>query len=172
MAEPREVLISMRAEVGYGFDAIKRALWRMQSNIQITKVSAIYKVAHKHSSQTLPFFSFVVRAKTQLAAEVLSKFLMQIEAGSHVDGMSSPLKIKMLVYGFNVLATQTLCLPEPELHLRPDLLSAAVEVWPEYRHPVLGQLLSAMATAQDDSDFQIEYHSLGISLLDFSATGV
>jgi 7,8-dihydro-6-hydroxymethylpterin-pyrophosphokinase len=62
------------------------------------------------------------------------------------------------------LKTPELTLPQPELHLRPEELVPASEVWGSYHHPILKRTLADVALGLTDKTWG-DFYCQGPELL-------
>jgi 2-amino-4-hydroxy-6-hydroxymethyldihydropteridine diphosphokinase len=92
-----------------------------------------------------PFLNGVLVARTDLDPEEVLRRLHAIEArlGRDRDRETArwrPRAIDLDLVAFDsvVLDTPTLRLPHPEMHKRRFVLAPMAEVWPDWRHPLLG----------------------------------
>ncbi len=56
------------------------------------------------------------------------------------------LDLDVIAFGGLVLSTPTLTLPHPRMHERPFVLEPAMEVAPDWVHPLLGHTISELVT--------------------------
>ncbi len=96
------------------------------------------------------FLNGVLVARTALAPDEVLRRLHAIEARLGRDRSREverwrprAVDLDLVALGDAVLDTPSLRLPHPEMHRRRFVLQPMVEVWPDWRHPVLG------ATAAD-----------------------
>lgn len=98
------------------------------------------------------YINYGIMITTQLAPENLLRKLLEIEhnisplphrtaAGEYADRMIDIDLIAMdTAEGSIVIDTPTLTLPHPKMHLRQFVIIPLLELCPEWRHPVYGQL--------------------------------
>jgi 2-amino-4-hydroxy-6-hydroxymethyldihydropteridine diphosphokinase len=106
-----------------------------------------------------PFLNGVLVASTPLPpAEILQR-LHAIEARLGRDRSRETARWRPRLIDLDLIAVDdlvqddaSLVLPHPEMHRRDFVLAPLCEVWPDWRHPLLGrsarQLLDALSTAQ------------------------
>lgn len=97
-----------------------------------------------------PYLNGVVLVETDLAPLALLSVLQGIEAELGRDRdreemrwQPRPLDLDIIALGERTLALPGLSVPHPRMHERDFVLRPLVELWPDWRHPVL------QATARD-----------------------
>ena len=104
-----------------------------------------------------PFLNGVLVARTDLEPDEILRRLHAIEARLGRDRSRETARwrpraidLDLLALDDRVLDTPTLRLPHPEMHKRRFVLAPMAEVWPDWRHPLIGRsaadLLARLAT--------------------------
>jgi 2-amino-4-hydroxy-6-hydroxymethyldihydropteridine diphosphokinase len=93
-----------------------------------------------------PFLNGVVRLRMALGPAALLDALQAIERTlgrdrTREDKPWQPrlIDLDLIAQGGTVLETPGLRLPHPEMHRRAFVLRPMLEVWPDWRHPILGK---------------------------------
>ncbi len=95
------------------------------------------------------FTNAVILAETSIPPLALLDLLKQTERsfGRRPNRRWGPrvLDLDLLVYGVERMSSRRLTLPHPGLAVRPFVLWPACELWPDWRHPMLGLSLRQLA---------------------------
>jgi len=154
------------------------ALNEIAAKFHIDKVSSVYKVSRKAESlgglrdikkeESLDGLSLVVKIAADTSAQSTLNRLSDIERKLQKEVLSKSVSLNLLDYDQQVVMLPTLSLPHPEFHLRPEEVVSAVELWPDYIHPVLNQTLLELSRKFVDQSWG-EFFTQGSKLLE-SAT--
>lgn len=138
---------------GNVLDAVERL--RKLPGASLEAVSSLYRTAPIDSSGD-DYINAVVRLSTDLPAQALLEALFDIEQahGRERPYFNAPrtLDLDLLLYGDEQIATATLTVPHPRMHLRAFVLMPLLELAP---HVVLPGLGSAADFAPSVSDQRI-----------------
>lgn len=157
---------------------LRKALNFMKS-VQWTKASSIYRVSlDEEGSNSIHDLRTHIQSQAlvcvvagstlvPLVSLVAEMRQAEVEAGA-IEGRAV-INIRLLLYGTETLMNPKVTIPEPELHLRPEMLWPAAEVAPDWMHPVLGQDLQSLVNG---SRFRAwgSFVEQGKSVLDFSGS--
>jgi deoxyguanosine kinase len=157
------VLISVKATMSQGVRPLKDSLKQIQGAFVILKSSSVYKVNEFEMGEG---FVIVVKAQTELTPQESSRELARVERWLQSDVLKKAVSISLLSYDDETHVTPELSLPNPEMHMRPEEVVPAAEVWPDYRHPVLNETLAELAQRHAKNQWG-EFFSQGQPLLDF-----
>jgi 2-amino-4-hydroxy-6-hydroxymethyldihydropteridine diphosphokinase len=118
------------------------------AGLQVTGQSRLISSAPLGPKQPR-FANAVIRAETSLPPLQLLGLLKQTERsfGRKPNRRWGPrvLDLDLLVYGDKQRSSRRLTLPHPGLAVRPFVLWPACELWPDWRHPMLGLSLRQLA---------------------------
>lgn len=169
-------LISVTAYTSDGLKLLKEAVSKLRDKVEIATISSVYKVRGEalltpqiHDLRSIRAFEGLcaaVEAQTSLTPLELLKFLQEIEVHLRKEQLHRNISLNLLLYEDQTYMTQSLTLPYPDLHLRPELLIPGAEVWGEAAHPVLGKSLTELARLHQNKEWG-EFFAQGQSLLDF-----
>lgn len=107
--------------------------------------------------QSQPFYNACLLLETHLPPQNLLDCMQNIEKelGRQPKTRSGyedrPLDLDLLFYGDLSIASPSLAVPHPQLHLRNFVLQPLVAIAPEYRHPVLQQSLETLLQESPDT---------------------
>lgn len=114
----------------------------------IVEQSALYETAAWGLEEQDAFLNQALALETALGAESLLKKLLQVEAalGRVRDVKYGPrtIDIDILFYNDDVLQTEGLTLPHPQLQNRRFVLVPMAEIAPALRHPVVDKTISQL----------------------------
>ncbi len=175
--EEHKCLISVMVFSRDGEKILKEICKQFKSDFDLIKCSDVYLVKGKHSkSETLHDIvtedsyiglSMSFAARTVLEPELALKFLENIELLFKNPAQKRTVSLNLLAFDDNTKMTPRLVLPHPSLHLQPELLVPAADVWPEYYHPVLKQSLIGLLKGVQTVGWG-EFYAPAKSVLDFS----
>lgn len=169
-------LFSIKAVSSDGRKLLRTMLKRLQKKIQIESLSSVYKMKSMSDMTVKAIHDIrrpldtegmilVGKASTLLSTPELAKFLKETERA--IDGApQQQVFLEILLYENETRMSPDLTLPHPELHLRPELLNPAAEVWGDYIHPVLKRPLAELTKRHLGREWG-EFCLQGKSLLDF-----
>lgn len=150
--EPRDAVVALGANLGPREATLDQALALLKR-----EVGALVARSRWHETPALlhpdddakwhpPFLNGVVRLRCHLEPLALLDALQAIERrlGRDRDREDKPwqprlIDLDLIALGGTVLETPGLRLPHPEMHRRAFVLRPMLEVWPDWRHPVLGR---------------------------------
>lgn len=145
-AQPQRAYIALGANLGDPATTVKQALARLASTpgIVVTARSSLYRTAPLSAIEQNDFINAVAAVATTLAPHALLAALLAIESDfgrvrQQKDGPRS-LDLDLLLYGDQVIATPTLTLPHPRLHLRAFVLVPLAEIAPDLALPGRGKI--------------------------------
>jgi len=133
------------AHLAAGISALRRT-----PDTDVIGVSGIYETDPIGPPPQRPYLNAVVRVATGLRPEVLLAHLHAIESerGRRRTGERDrprTLDLDLLLFGEERIDRPDLVVPHPRLHERAFVLEPLREVAPDWRHPVLGAEIEALA---------------------------
>ena len=103
-----------------------------------------------------PYLNAVVAIETSLSPEALLSLCQSIEEAGRrqrvVHWGPRTIDLDIVDYGGIVRETESLRLPHPEIARRAFVLVPLAEIAPEWRHPVTGESVAALARNLADSE--------------------
>ena len=112
----------------------------LQLGLKILKVSSLYESqAVGYESDNL-FLNAVIKIQTELDAEEVLNFLMQIEVEmgrvrQELGYADRPMDLDILAVEEEIIHTEILQVPHPRMHERAFVLIPFQEVWSDWKHP-------------------------------------
>jgi 2-amino-4-hydroxy-6-hydroxymethyldihydropteridine diphosphokinase len=101
-----------------------------------------------------PFLNGAVLVRTALAPDRLLDRLQAIERRLGRDRAAEPKRWQPRIVDLDLIAledqvidAQHLKVPHPEMHERDFVLAPMLEVWPDWRHPLLGKTVGELLAA-------------------------
>ena len=177
MNETHVALISIKSFSNDGISLLKKVTQDLSQRMDFNRLSSVYKIEgetrspqHVHDLKKVSSFdglSVVAMVETTADAKSLIEDLVAVQARHESLGEHRSVSLNLLSYDDRTIMMADLTLPYPEFHLKPELLFPAVEIWPEYIHPVLNETLKNLTKRFANLRWG-EFHSQGKSLLDFS----
>lgn len=131
-------------------DAVERL--RKLQGAHVEAVSSLYRTAPIDSSGD-DYINAVARVSTDLPAQALLEALFDIEQahGRERPYFNAPrtLDLDLLLYGDEQIATATLTVPHPRMHLRAFVLMPLLELAPHVVLPGLGRAADFTPSVSD-----------------------
>ncbi len=134
-----------------------RALARLSEAGRVTAVSDIVESEAWGYTSALPFHNAVARLESDMGAQALLTFLKDLERelgrrGKTKTGYEDrPIDLDILLWGQNVVETDTLTIPHPRMHLRRFTLAPLAQIAPDEVHPTLRKTISQLLLECEDT---------------------
>lgn len=173
----RSAVIVVRSYSDEGQSFLKQIMRRLNGILKVDAVSSIYKVqcefersSHPHDLRAVQIFEglvVAVRGVFSAAAIDLKRRLDQAQSALESQSTHCSVSFRVVLFGDETLMLGDLTLPDPELHLRADLVIPAAEVAGPWIHPVFKTSVKQLAQKCAVRPWG-EFVGQGQSLLDFS----
>lgn len=145
-----------RAFIGVGSninpeDNVRRALRRLAREVRVVGVSTVYRTQALDRPEQPRFYNCAVEIETHLPpAELKQSVLRRIEdelGRVRTGDKSAPrtMDLDLLLHGNEVVATEDLVVPDPDIARRPFLAIALHELAPDLILPGSGQAIKGIA---------------------------
>jgi 2-amino-4-hydroxy-6-hydroxymethyldihydropteridine diphosphokinase len=177
MIKSATILISLKTFSSKGTGSMRKTLSELSEAFNIEKVSSVYKVDRPAESlvglrdirkeERLDGYAMVLRANTKLSPKAVLEKLLNIETQLQQEVLKRTVSLNLLIFENEIIMLPGLSVPHPEMHLRPEEIVPAVEVWGEFVHPVLKETLSDLSRRFVTQEWG-EFFEQGTPLLDFS----
>ncbi|THV59346.1 2-amino-4-hydroxy-6-hydroxymethyldihydropteridine diphosphokinase [Flagellimonas alvinocaridis] len=142
MGQSQLVYLSLGSNLGNRYVTLQKALFSIQKNVgDIHAVSSVYENP-AFGFKGNDFLNICISVETELAPLILLSSLLQIEKDfgrnrSESEGYSSrTLDIDIIYYGNEVLNTEALVVPHPNMQNRNFVLKPLADIAPQLYHPV------------------------------------
>lgn len=160
-----KILILIQTHINSQTEALGEAFAFLKEKFEEVKTSSVYLAynhpgIHKNPTGQLVF---AATALTEQGAPEVQSILDRL-----AEENTKALEVFLLAYDDETRLSPQLTLPHNELHLRPQWLLPAAEIWGEYPHPVLGKPLHELAGAQDWGPWG-QFYAQGEMLKEFSS---
>ncbi len=156
---------SIRAYIGLGSNLgdrkrfIEDALRMLGQtpDIEVVTATGLVQTQPLANAEQAGYLNAVAELRTVLSAERLHQRLLEIEntLGRFRDEKwaSRTIDIDLLLYGDEIIDSDTLIIPHPQMHLRSFVLKGLCEFNPQLAHPVLGETVEVLAKRLNGGDF-------------------
>jgi len=151
------VFISLGGNLGNTLEIFKNSSLEIEKKIgRITTFSKIYQTAAWGKTDQADFLNQVISLETDLGPEKIMSELLEIELffGRRRDLIWGPriLDLDILFIGNQMIHSENLDIPHPQIAHRRFVLIPMVEIAPHFMHPVLQQTMSELL--EETSDLQ------------------
>ena len=133
---------------------LQAAVIGLAKELVITAVSPLYQTAPWGVTDQPDFINMCLAAETALSPIELLNFIkdLEVEIGRLPSKRWGPrlIDIDLLFYANQILETENLKIPHPELAERAFVLCPLADIAPNFVHPVLRQTIAALAAKVGD----------------------
>jgi 2-amino-4-hydroxy-6-hydroxymethyldihydropteridine diphosphokinase len=157
----RIAYIGLGSNLGDRENTIRRALELLSEaeHIEVTRVSDLIETAPLGQLKQPKFINGVAEVKTTLSAEELYEKLVEIETllGRERQGKwtSRTIDLDLLLFGADIIDSQHLIVPHPQMHLRSFVLKGLCQLNPELQHPLIKVSMKELAARLNGLDFML-----------------
>jgi 2-amino-4-hydroxy-6-hydroxymethyldihydropteridine diphosphokinase len=148
------IYLGLGTNLGNRAANLQAAVVRLAENLSVTAVSPIYETAPWGITDQPDFLNMCLTAQTDLPPHELLKLLKNLEKEiGRVPGERwGPrlIDIDLLFYANQIIDTEKLMIPHPELPERAFVLRPLADVAADFVHPVLGESIAVLADRLDD----------------------
>ncbi len=148
------IYLGLGTNIGNRTANLQAALTGLAGNLHVTAVSPIYETAPWGITDQPDFLNMCLTAETDLSPHELLALLKSLEKEiGRVPGERwGPrlIDIDLLFYANQIIDTEKLKLPHPELPERAFVLCPLADIAPDFVHPVLGETIAVLAAKLDD----------------------
>lgn len=155
MAEKHRYFLLLGSNVGDRMNELKTARELISHSIGTPDmVSAVYETAAWGRTDQQPFLNQVVSGMTGLEATAVMQAALAAERsrGRVRDEKWAPrtIDIDLLFFDDQQISTPALTVPHPMIHLRRFTLVPLCEIFPDFRHPIIGRTIRELLEGLDD----------------------
>jgi len=153
--------IGLGSNLGDRKDFIGKSLQLLRETPDVTVelVSAIVETKPLSDANQPMYLNCVAEIQTSLSATKLHEQLIHIEdsLGRQRDKKwsSRTIDLDLLLFGDEVIKSNTLTVPHSQMHLRSFVLSGLCELNPKLKHPVLNETVGTLASRLNGGDFAL-----------------
>jgi 2-amino-4-hydroxy-6-hydroxymethyldihydropteridine diphosphokinase len=154
--------IGLGGNLGDRKNYIDKALQSLREtpDIAVERVSTIVETKPLSNAGQPTYLNCAAEIKTSLSAEKFFHRLVLIEnaLGRKRDGKwaSRTIDLDLLLFGDEVIKSDTLTVPHSQMHLRSFVLAGLRELNPKMKHPVLNETVDTLAGRLNGGDFALK----------------
>ena len=140
------IYLGLGSNLGDREGNIKQALVMLAPDIVVGKISKFYDTEPMYNTEQPEFLNGAVEATTELSAEKVLQKIQSIEKemGEHEHNQPRVIDIDVLFYGNEIVQTNELTIPHPNIAERRFVLEPLAEIVPDFVHPVLGVTIAEL----------------------------
>lgn len=159
MAKVTFVYIGLGSNLGNRKDFIGKALVMLKEipKASLMRTSTLIETEPLGNAKQHKFLNTVAEVSTTLTAAQLHRKLIQIEAflGRERGPKWAPrtIDLDILLFGDQIINTQDLTIPHPQMHLRSFVLSGMSELCFPLIHPVLNETMEELESRLNGADY-------------------
>ena len=143
MATTNTVYLSLGSNLGNRLAQLQRAIFMLGSQLgPVKKISSVYE-SKAWGFEGEDFLNICISIDTQVPADTILKRLLEIESSmgrkrrEESGYVSRHIDIDILYYGQEIVNTDQLIIPHPQLHKRRFVLKPLADIAPQFYHPQL-----------------------------------
>jgi 2-amino-4-hydroxy-6-hydroxymethyldihydropteridine diphosphokinase len=161
MTEQVTAYIGLGSNLGDRAGSIRKALARLgdSGRVEVTRVSDLKETSPLGEMAQPKYLNGVAEVRTALTPDELLQALKATEAalgrGPHGKWEPRPIDLDLLLFGGQVIDTNELVVPHPQMHLRTFVLHGLSRIDPQIVHPLLGETVGELARRLGGGDFVI-----------------
>lgn len=155
-------VIALGSNLGDRQAFLQQALEAIATNVgSIEKQSSVYQtpplvMPNYQGPEVADYLNMAIVVRTELSASQLLVALHQIEKqlgrnrkAEQQRWLSRVIDLDIIFYGDQVIETQTLKIPHPEMHKRDFVLKPMMEIAANWHHPLFAKTVSQLFTCLD-----------------------
>ena len=153
--------IGLGSNLGDRKDFIGKSLQLLREtpDVSVERVSVIVETKPLSDANQPMYLNCAAEIKTSLSAEKLFHRLVLIEntLGRKRDGKwaSRTIDLDLLLFGNEVIKSDTLTVPHSQMHLRSFVLTGLRQLNPKLEHSVLNETVDTLASRLNSGDFAL-----------------
>lgn len=143
-------LIGIESGVLRGMEILRKSIGIISENTEISGISSVTRsVSLKYQDGYEDCYNVVLKISCSEAPDELIKRLMHLEQFFLREYHSKNFRAVLLAYSDVIHLVPHLVLPHPQLVQDKSFLIGAIEVWPQYLHPILEKPLTMLSSEED-----------------------
>lgn len=160
-AATHKILLIFQTQINAQAEELKAALKEVRQTYRLERLSSVYLAYSPTSKPTNPSGRLSVAA-TFLVEENPIQVQRRLSAGLSQNPHSA--EITLALFDDETIMSPDLTVPHPELHVRPDWLIPASEIWGDYPHPILNRSLQDISADAEWTGWG-QFYTQGSALL-------
>jgi len=158
------VYLGLGCNLGNRMESLKSAIRKLGQLGEVSTRSKIYESPAWGYEDDRSYLNMCCAVSTELSIEAIHNATLEIEVAlgreTSKRKQGEPYRPRMididiLFFNEEVIKTDALIIPHPQLHLRNFVLRPLVDIAPDFRHPSLGvSMLELLRKSEDQSELQ------------------
>jgi len=132
---------------------------RETPDVSVERVSTVVETKPLGDAEQLKYLNCVAEIRTSLTAAKLHQQIIRIENSlgrqRGEKWASRTIDLDLLLFGNEVINSDTLTIPHSQVHLRSFVLAGLCELNPKLLHPVLNETINTLAGRLNGCDFAL-----------------
>lgn len=149
----KNILVGIKVDLFYGTKQLNSLVKRVSEKFTLLGISSIFKVVMKDSSMSYLYCALKLDSEIQSEAQILNE-LNSLYVEKNQIAKARALEIVLLAVDEVVRLTPSLTLPHPDLVGDPAFARCALEVWPDYFHPIMKEQIKYINVQSPDISFE------------------
>lgn len=155
----KTVYLGLGCNLGNRLESLEKAILKLEKLGEITAKSKIYESPGWGYDDDRAYLNLCCAIKTKLSSAEFHRLTLEIEVAlgreTSKRKQGEPFRprvidVDILFYGEEVIKTDALTIPHPQLHLRNFVLQPMVDIAPEFKHPSIDLTMMELWSISED----------------------
>lgn len=165
----KTIYLGLGCNLGNRLETLEKAILMIEELGEVTAKSKIYESPAWGYDDDKAYLNMCCEIKTKLGSAEVHRLTLEIEVAlgreTSKRRQGEPFRprlidIDILFYGEELIKTDALTIPHPQLHLRNFVLQPMVDIAPGFRHPLIGATMKELLSKSEDKTELVELDGL------------